>query len=243
MATLEERVRAAVRSFWTTRSRQAVNQGKADGRKDQGDRAAVTGGAHLDGFRDLLCSLLVEEAKIPSSRVHVEKGAIQLPGYFRPEKQWDVVVVVDEILLGAVEFKAQVGSFGNNCNNRAEEAVGNAHDYWTAFRDGAFRSSPRPWLGYMMLLEEAPGSTRPVRVSEPHFKVFDVFRNASYAQRYEILLTRLIRERMYDAACLLMSGREAGLEGRYREPVRELSFRNFAMSFVEKALAFTRTQR
>ncbi len=38
---------------------------------------------------------------------------------------------------------------------------------------------------------------------EPHFKVFPEFKNASYANRYEILLTKLVRERLYDSACFL----------------------------------------
>jgi hypothetical protein len=61
-----------------------------------------------------------------------------------------------------------------------------AADLWTAYREGAFRDSPRPWLGYFMLLEEAPRSVTPVAVSEPHFPVFAEFRDASYAKRYEL---------------------------------------------------------
>ena len=60
-----------------------------------------------------------------------------------------------------------------------------------------------------MLLEEAPGSLSPVRAREPHFKVFPEFKEASYAKRYEILLTKLVRERLYDSACFLMSNAAA----------------------------------
>jgi hypothetical protein len=114
-----------------------------------------------------------------------------IPGYFRPEKSWDLLVVVDGALLASVEFKSQVGSFGNNYNNRTEEAIGVATDLWTAFREGAFSESPKPWLGWLMLLEDAPGSTRPVKVSEPFFRVFEEFRKVSYAERYEILCKKL----------------------------------------------------
>ena len=56
-------------------------------------------------------------------------------------------MVVDGTLLAAFEFKSQVGpSFGNNFNNRTEEALGSATDLWTAFREGAFQTSQRPWL-------------------------------------------------------------------------------------------------
>ncbi|MDD5532110.1 MAG: PaeR7I family type II restriction endonuclease [Syntrophales bacterium] len=40
-----------------------------------------------------------------------------MPGYFGPTKDWDLIVVADNVLLASIEFKAQVGSFGNNCNN------------------------------------------------------------------------------------------------------------------------------
>jgi hypothetical protein len=45
-------------------------------------------------------------------------------------------------------------------------------------------SDPRPpFLGWLMLLEDCPASRTPVAVREPHFRVFDEFRNASYAMR------------------------------------------------------------
>ena len=116
--------------------------------------------------------------------------------------------------MASVEFKSQVGpSFGNNYNNRTEEALGSATDLWTAYREGVFKPSPRPWLGYFMLLESAPESTRAVRVSEPHFPGADEFRNASYAKRYEILCERLVRERLYDGACLILSDRNRKASG------------------------------
>src|ERR1017187_6492966 len=150
-------------------------------------------------------------------RVSTEKQ-IELPGWYRPEKKWDLLIVEDGQFLAGIEFKSQVGSFGNNYNNRTEEAIGSAADLWAAYREGAFKPSARPWLGYLMLLEEAPGSLSPVRARESHFKVFPEFREASYAKRYEILLTKLVRERLYDAACFLMSNAPSGANGDYREP-------------------------
>jgi len=151
-------------------------------------------------------------------------------------------VVVEGCLIAAIEFKSQVGSFGNNFNNRTEEALGSATDLWAAYREGAFKPSARPWLGYLMLLEDAPGSTRPVKAQEPHFKVFEEFTSASYARRYEILLTKLVRERLYDATCFLMSNSTDGPKGQYSEPVAELNFTNFISSLVAKAIARAKTQ-
>jgi len=93
-----------------------------------------------------------------------------------------------------------------------------------------------------MLLEDAPGSVTPVRARESHFKVFPEFREASYAKRYEILLTKLIRERLYDAACFLMSNAVDGVEGLYREPAAELSFQNFIASLLARAIAVAKAQ-
>lgn len=121
---------------------------------------------------------------------------LELPGFFRPTKNWDLLVVHDGILLAAMEFKSQKGpSFGNNFNNRTEEAIGTAHDLATAFREGALGAKhPRPWVGWVMLIEESPGSTRAVGVKEPHFPVMREFKGASYIQRYELLLRKLVRE-------------------------------------------------
>ncbi|MCK7473160.1 MAG: PaeR7I family type II restriction endonuclease [Rhodopseudomonas palustris] len=64
-------------------------------------------------------------------------------------------------LLATVEVKSQVGSFGNNFNNRVEEAVGSATDFWKAYEYGRFQPSGRPWLGYLFMLEEDSASVAP----------------------------------------------------------------------------------
>jgi hypothetical protein len=239
---LAKAVQDAVRHVWRTRSRQAKAQGAKSGERDRGARSAVTGGAHLDGFSELIRRLIVD-AGVSDTAVH-RRSRVELPGYYRAEKKWDLVVVVDGRLFATIEFKAQVGpSFGNNYNNRTEEALGNATDYWAAYREGAFRGSPKPWLGYLMLLEDAAGSTRPVSVAEPHFPVFAEFRDASYAKRYEILLTKMVRERLYDAASLILSPSDSGRKGAFSEPCAELTFANFAESLVARAIAYTRTQK
>ncbi|HLJ30465.1 MAG TPA: PaeR7I family type II restriction endonuclease [Candidatus Angelobacter sp.] len=238
---MEARLRAAVKQFWSTRKTQAQKQGAVSGARDAGARSAVTGGAQMNGFislvRDLLC-----ESGLPQPHVFCERY-VELPGWYRPEKKWDLLIVAEGKLLAGIEFKSQVGSFGNNYNNRTEEAIGSATDIWAAYREGAFKPSARPWLGYLMLLEEASGSLRPVRAQEPHFKVFPEFKEASYAKRYEILLTKLVRERLYDSACFLMSNAKDGRKGIYREPTPELNFGNFITSLLAKAIAVVRSKQ
>src|SRR5947209_2032827 len=181
LAQLPRYTREAVRFYWQTRSQQLEKQRQAGG-SDQGLRSAVTGGAQMDGFIELLTKL-VAQAGIDRAHIYYQ-DSLELPGYFRPNKKWDFIVVVKGQLVAALEAKSQVGpSFGNNFNNRTEEAMGSALDLWTAFREKAFGSEVRPWLGYMFLLDDCTRSQAPVGVKEPHFKVFDEFRNSSYAKR------------------------------------------------------------
>jgi hypothetical protein len=236
---LEHQLAKAVRQFWSRRGRQSRNQG-SDVDRDRGERTAVTGGKHLDGFRELVAELLFASG-LQRATVYWRKKT-ELPGWYRAEKSWDLVIVADGKLVAIVEFKSQVGSFGNNFNNRTEESLGNAMDLWAAYAEGAFQPSERPWLGYFMLLEDAPRSNSPVRPRQPHFKVFPEFEGASYAKRYELLLTKLVRSRLYDAGCLILSSRTSGKRGQYREPSVELSFRNFMTSLLARAIAVAQAQ-
>ena len=232
-----DRLAKAVQYFWRVRTQQDKKQGSATGKRDAGNRSAVTGGKHLNGFIRLLAELL-SEAGLPDSTIHTTTTT--LPGYFRPTKNWDLVVVVDQQLLASIEFKAHIGpSFGNNFNNRVEEALGNSTDRLTAFREGKFKPSQKPWLGWLMLLEEDLKSTSPVRVDEPHFEVFPEFKETSYARRYEVFCERLMRERLYDATCLILSDKTGGLKGRFTEPSSEFSFTTFVTSLTAHALAYS----
>jgi hypothetical protein len=231
----EQRLREAVKHFWFTRGKPAKRQGVKSGSRDAGNRTAVTGGKQMDGFIDLVRDFLVE-CGIEESSIFCNQ-AVELPGWFRAEKKWDLLVVVKGQLIAAMEFKSQVGSFGNNFNNRTEESLGSATDIWTAYREGAFAPSQRPWLGYVMVLEEVAKSLNPVDVREPHFPVFPEFREASYAKRYEILMTKLVRERLYDNAALLLSSQASAGEGNYRQPSNELSFESLLTSLKARAMA------
>lgn len=235
-ARVDDQIREAVKHFWATRQKQAARQGTASGIRDAGARSAVTGGAQMDGFVKLVREVL-HESGVRESDVYF-KQKIELPGWFRPEKCWDLLVVTDGVLVAAIEFKSQIGpSFGNNYNNRTEEALGSATDLHAAYREGAFSPAARPWLGYLMLLEESPKSTAPVRARESHYKVFPEFKQASYAKRYEILLTKLLRDRLYDGAALLLSDQTNGPAGQYREPNAELSVAGFLRSLLGRTLA------
>lgn len=190
-------------------------------------RSAVTGGAQMDGFIDLFTELITQ-AGIPPQYVF-RKKAVELPGFFRPTKEWDILVVRDRTLIAAIEAKSQVGpSFGNNFNNRTEEAMGSALDLWTAFRERAYLESPQPFLGYFFMLEDCEASNRPVNVQEPHFKVFPEFVGASYMRRYELFCRKLVLERHYTASAFITSSGQDGLNGVFKTPADDLSIERFA---------------
>jgi len=233
----EKNLAKAVTHYWTTRETQKEKQ-RSRGVTDSGLRSAVTGGAQMDGFIDLFTNLIIEAGI--SSEFIFRKTYLELPGYFRPTKEWDIIVVRNGQLIAAIEAKSQVGpSFGNNFNNRTEEAIGSALDLWTAFREGAFNAGLQPFLGYFFMLEDCEASNKPVKVKEPHFKVFPEFIGASYTKRYELLCRKLILERHYTSACFLTSKSDVGLKGHYYEPAKDLAFMNFAKSIVSHIGAFT----
>ncbi len=227
---LDAQVQVAVRHFWDMRSTQASKQ-RQSGSVDQGARSAVTGGAQMDGFIDLF-TRLIHDAGMPENCIF-RASKLELPGFYRPTKEWDLLVVRDGQLVCVLEAKSQVGpSFGNNFNNRTEEAIGSAVDLWTAYREQAFNSDIKPWLGYLFLLEDCPRSQSPVKVQEPHFKVFKEFKTASYAKRYELLCRKLVRENMYNSAAFLLSTAKTGTRGEYAEPAPDLTFASLARSLV-----------
>jgi len=236
LQNLPDRVEKAVAHYWQTRTSQRKKQ-EQTGKADQGLRSAVTGGAQMDGFIDLFTEL-VTQAGIHSQYVF-RKKAVELPGFFRPTKEWDLLVVRNRTLIAAIEAKSQVGpSFGNNFNNRIEESMGSALDLWTAFRERAYIESPQPFLGYFFMLEDCKASNHPVGVQEPHFKVFPEFVGASYMRRYELFCRKLVLERHYSASAFITSSSHDGLNGEFKTPADDLSIERFAKVLVAHVATF-----
>lgn len=197
----------------------------AGGKVDAGTRGAVTGGGHLNPVAALFAQVF-RDAGYPLSCIKTS-SALELSGFYRPQKRWDLLVVHKGVLVAALELKSQVGpSFGNNFNNRTEEALGSAVDIWRAHEAGRFGDT-RPWLGWFFLLEEVPKSTNPVRLATGMFPVEEVFEGTSYKDRYQIFCQRLVRERLYDSTLFVTSSDRPHDRDRapVEEPLEELSFR------------------
>lgn len=222
---LESEVSDAVQWYWETLSGQAEEQRDSED-STRGRRAEVLGGGQMDGFAGLVEDILVE-AGVPREAVKHDYYAT-LPGFYRAEKEWDTAVVHDGELLAVVEYKSQASSFGNNLNNRVEEAVGSFTDLLEAYEEGVFEPSPAPWIGYLYLMADNDESRNDPRLNEVNFEVDDEFRNATYLDRVELLCLRMVRKRLVNEAAFILSTEENGLDGEYREPNQELQFRRFA---------------
>lgn len=215
-------IKAAIDLFWDTKSSQTKTRKKVD----QGTRSSVTGGKHLDGFVKLMETIAIDVGIIPDWIY--TKGNV-LPGYFSPTKDWDLIIINDKRqLLVALEFKSQVGSFGNNFNNRTEEALGNAVDFWTAFREKGFPQTLPPWVGYLMLVEKNEKSTKSVRLLEPHYPVRSEFIDTSYLERYKLLCQKLMLEKHYNAASVTWTNSQKDFGNLHSE----LSIESFINSFI-----------
>lgn len=237
---LESAVRKAVSHYWKTLSTQ--------GGRSANRRKHVVGGKQMDEFCKLVEATLHANG-LPDASVFTKERRV-LPGFFRATKDWDLIVVHRGHLVAAVEFKSQVGSFGNNFNNRTEEAIGNAVDLRTAYREGAFGvDRPAPFLGWVMLVEDSEAARKTVKLTEPHFLAFPIFvekekssdtqrmngtkqrhgnprrDGVSYMDRYAILLRRLVLEQLYDSAALLVSPRGNAVTGDYSEPASDMTVR------------------
>jgi hypothetical protein len=235
LADFDNRAREAIKAFWTGRTA-GIQKQLAAGVTGQGGRAGVVGGKNMDGFL-LLVQEVVRANGLAHAKILLNKGLVTLPGYFRPTKMWDLLVMNEGRLVAALELKSQVGSFGNNFNNRTEEAIGTAHDFWIAYREGALGDQTPPFMGWVMLLEDSEKSSKPVRDKSPHFPVFPEFQGASYAKRYEILCRRLVQEQLYTQAALMLSPKAAATDGHYSSLSDMTSLKNFVVNFAAHCAA------
>lgn len=251
---IDKRLRNAVQSYWDARRKNKAKQVQS-GKIDAGTRGEVTGGTQM-GALEVLVSDILCEAGLKKLDVRT-RTALELPGYFRATKKWDLIVVSNGTLVLAMEFKSQAGkSIGNNVNNRTEEAVGSAKDIWTAFRESRFGLPPAPFLGYLFPLEDRNNVRTPVSNKEPYFQVDPEFRGeahlkdtkslrrytgVSYSKRYELLCRRLVLERLYTSACFMTATNSP--RTRISQPADDLTFQRFVATLRGHVVTFSESRK
>lgn len=229
----DQRVRGAVKCFWESRERDGVRSGKT-----------------LDGFVDLL-AWVVHNNGLPNARVVCGREA-SVPGFFRPTKLWDVLILNEQTLIAAIEMKSIADSFGKNSNNRAEEALGSGIDLREAFRENAIDGLTQLFTGYLILVENCQETQSNVQIQMKYFRAMPDFvaaqaienfryeRNAdgvfqpvdgvSYMQRFCIMCRRLMQKELYRSACVISSPRTAITDGSYADVSHDTSIRAFLAS-------------
>ncbi len=250
----------AIKHWWATKK---VTKSK---RLQGGTRDANLHGKAMDGFGlaiyDFLIGLNVAPAHIFAGN-HLARAPSILPSYFRPSKNWDLLVLAnsrfhpgekdnsDPVLYAAIEFKSQDKSIGNNQNNRLEESIGNAVDFWTTYAHSGFdRQQPRPWLGYLFVGKYDPETDeKSVKIKQPHFEAMPPFRvggsetkavyaGPSYAERYKIFLRQCVASRLYDAGAFLVTDESISEKViNHRISVPEFGPANFLRSLKAQILA------
>ncbi|MFE5030284.1 PaeR7I family type II restriction endonuclease [Streptomyces sp. NPDC056683] len=214
----------AIAAYWGVKELQGEQSAIRDA-VGAGTAGSVRGGKHFDSIATLIAQFFIH-AGYPKESIRVKTSQrLELPGYYRPQKQWDVVVVHEGVLVAAFELKALGGpSYGNNYNNRVEEALGSAVDLRRAALAELFPRE-KPWLGYFFVMEDGDGSRRPVKTATGALPVDSIWHGASYQDRFGIFCRRLVDEQLYDAVCYVTS---SAADPYPKEPVDSLDWRHFA---------------
>jgi type II restriction enzyme len=185
----DDAIAQAVAAFWSGRTR--------------GTQAAVHDRAFLQ--------LIAEDLRTRGYAPHVARGisdhAARVGGYFRASKSWDIVCRDGEGQLSvAIEFKSQVDSYGNNENNRYEEALGSGLDARARYGHAVL-------LGFVLVLCDEEATTRPTTMV--HDEISPEFRQTSHVDRRALFARRLTQFKLnqmpfYDAAAILLVSRDGG---------------------------------
>jgi hypothetical protein len=134
-------------------------------------------------------------------------------------------VAHENTLVAAFELKALGGpSFGNNYNNRFEEALSSAIDLRCAALADLFPGE-KPWLGYFFIMEDAKKSRSPVKTARGALPVDKIWHGKSYQDRFAIFCERLMAEGLYDAVCYIVSSAD---NPKPTELVDSLDWRHFS---------------
>lgn len=105
-----------------------------------------------------------------------------------------------------------------------------------AYRNGALgKNAPRPFIGLIVLLEDCAESNTPVTEREPHFPVDHAFQGQSYAQRYDLLCQRLVKEELYSSTTLFASPHDAATNGRYLHLSQLRSLETLVAKFMNRS--------
>ena len=234
---LDQSVKKAVKEFWRIR----------DG--GQGVRSGKT----LDAFLEIVTAV-VKSSGLSDVEVFTGKTTAQLPGFFRPHKTWDAVILSRGRLVAALELKSQIGSIGNNFNNRSEEVLGSSIDLQTAIEELAFGDNANIYTGYIIIVEKSEKTEKNPRINMKSFPVMEGFlmnekerntvyqqkndgtypgtKGISYLERYDLMCKRLMIKHLYTAAAVVAVPDKDYETGSYENLSPETSIQTFMLKLA-----------
>lgn len=184
-------IATAVQAFWSSRT------------------GGTQSAKHDKAFLQLISDELAELGWPAHVATHPGDRLALVAGHFRVAKSWDIVCRDAENQPRiCVEFKSQVDSYGNNENNRYEEALGSGLDIRA-------RNGVRPALGFVLVICDEDATRRPTRDRLPDLD--PKFSRTSHIDRRKIFAERIVEyelngRALYDAAALLLVRRDGTFE-------------------------------
>lgn len=228
----EERVSSAVQSFWNVRAEAGVRSGRT-----------------LDAFVEVI-EWVVRTNGMPDAVVKTGQKA-KIPGFFRPSKSWDIVVLNHGTLIAAIELKSVADSFGKNANNRTEEALGSGVDVKEAFAENIYDGITKLFTGYIILVEDCSDTQKNIDIEMPDFKAMREFvvsdaeyakyirgddgfypkkiSGRSYMDRFDILCRHMMQKQLYTTATVIKSVRD---DNSFSYVSRETGIKNFLLTLA-----------
>lgn len=188
----------------------------------QGNRGALTSGQHMTPIEQVIRQELMDEG-LTDLEVYSGGLNMNLPGWYRPAKNWDLLAVHNDQLIAAIELKSQNSSPGNNFNNRVEESLGSAEDASKAVKNGLIPGVPAPAFAFAMFIT-IPDIMRPRKIPVAKFDTDPIFKDTSYLERYVIFLKRAIAERLYQTSWLVFIDTE---NMKVYEPCEDFTYEKF----------------
>jgi hypothetical protein len=207
-----DEIHALLVNFWLAKS-DAVRKLADAGLSNTG--AQARNARHMESLSTFVRQMFIDAGLNESE---VKTGGV-IPGYFRRSKNWDVVATYRGNLVAVVELKSQVGSEGNNGNNRIEEALGNVHDATTAQElNKAFGRLPI-WTAFCVAFGSSPDDAKPSRPPRSLFPLDPIFEGMTYARQWEIAVDRFVQTGAYSAGWMVTTWVAADGEVKFVEPV------------------------
>jgi hypothetical protein len=156
---------------------------------------------------------------------------VAFPGtYGLAPRQWDLVVLDDDLPTLVVEVKADLGPNPHNLRNRLNDILSLVTNLSRMF-DGEERAAYKPCVAILFVMLEAPALTKKRWLpANLYYPGDESPKEGSFIDLLGVTLSRMLDDKLIDAACLLTVDED---KKQLSEPRSELSFGEFSARIIE----------